>query len=290
LTSSIILTNEKEAQAQDATTLQSKFIMTTDISLFGNYLTYNAENKSYDLEVKWPIENHHQWNKLKYYLDHLPQNQDLHNPLIDRNKEVIIFIENNPDQISGEDMYFSENGSILRVKRTPQDVIYSGADDFYKFLKNQMEENGQTYSATKKDININAPGLVIIFRGNTTLTNPSWIVTDKDGLKVYLTRMFDIMNKEENIHTGLITSTDIEETFDRLNTFMIYTNIKGMETKLISVNEYGRLRSTKIKLEGISYKDDRNFFSVVKRQALDELSQKQSDIQTRENIDKQNDF
>lgn len=263
------LMSPSAANAQDASTIQSKFIMTTDVSLFGNYLTYNPERQAYDLTVKWPVENHQQWIKMKEYFQFLPQSNDLYNPVIMSDSEVIIFIENNPDQISGEDVYFSAAKKILRVKRTPIDANYKNTKDLYAFLQRQMQNNDRTYSATEKNININEPGLVIIFRGNTTLTNPSWVVKAPEEIERYMKQIEDITENKENTVLKLENLTS-QNSFDRLNTFMIYTNLPGVDTKLVSVNEFGRMRTTRIRLEGICYEDERNFFRTFQAQAKDE--------------------
>jgi len=257
------------AVAQGASTMQSKFIMTTDVSLFGNYLTFNPERQAYDLAVKWPVENHQQWIKMKEYFQFLPKSDDLYNPVIMSDPEVIIFIENNPDQISGEDVYFSAAKKILRVKRTPIDANYKNTKGLYEFLTRQMQNNDRTYSATEKNININEPGLVIIFRGNTTLTNPSWVVKDPEEIEIYMKKIEEITENKDNAVLQFENITS-QNSFDRLNTFMIYTNLPGVETKLVSVNEFGRMRTTRIKLEGICYEDERNFFKTFLAQAKDE--------------------
>ncbi|MDY0028790.1 MAG: hypothetical protein RBR86_02485 [Pseudobdellovibrionaceae bacterium] len=263
------LTSLSSAMAQDASTIQSKFIMTTDISLYGNYLTYNPQKDAYDLGVKWPVENHLQWKKMKEYFEILPKSNDLYNPVIMKDPEVIIFIENNPDQISGEDVYFSAAKKILRVKRTPIDSNYKNTKDLYDFFKRQMQSNNRTYSSTEKNININEQGLVVIFRGNTTLTNPSWVVTDPEEIEIYMQQIQSVISKKDNAVIGFELPTE-ENSFDNLNTFMVYTNLNGTDTKLISINEFGRMRSTRIRLDGYSYEDERDFFKTFLAQAHDE--------------------
>ena len=141
------------AWAADAESLQNKFIMTTDISVYGNYLTLAPEDGAeYKLEAQWPVEQKYQWRKFLENLELLPKIEKLRNPVVEKDPEVIIFVQNNPDQISGEDIYLSADSNILRISRLAVDTLYLDKNkNFYKFLKMQADKNDAAYSKSEND-------------------------------------------------------------------------------------------------------------------------------------------
>ncbi|HRK97446.1 MAG: hypothetical protein KDJ26_05800 [Alphaproteobacteria bacterium] len=260
--------------------------MTTDISVYGNYLTLAPEDGAeYKLEAQWPVEQKYQWRKFLENLELLPKIEKLRNPVVEKDPEVIIFVQNNPDQISGEDIYLSADSNILRISRLAVDTLYLDKNkNFYKFLKMQADKNDAAYSKSENDktkeeeaenIPLNKLGLVVIFRGGATLTSPIWHISDPQTIDDYLKMYETVKNNSDPQDMGPLPRSKQGDknrdlrSFDTLNTFMIYTNYPGAKSRLISVNEYGYVRSTRIQLNAVEYTDNKNFFRTFLFQAKD---------------------
>jgi len=257
--------------AQASSSLQSNFVVSTGITITGNYLVLNQDTQNYELDTQWPVDQKYQWQRVLHSFESLPVEPILYNPIIEKDPEVIIFVQNNPDQISGEDVYMSGHGTILRVQRKAVDrIFYDEKHNFFDFLNDQLLYNKSVARKTdSSDIMINTPGLVIIYRGSTTLENPSWVVSDPEEIEKYtlfLSTFIDVRAPKNKF-----TYVESDQTnFDGLNTFMIYTNYEGASSKLLCINEYGYMRSTRIDLFAKSYVDKMRFFKTFLAQALDE--------------------
>ncbi|MDD3021347.1 MAG: hypothetical protein PHX61_10305 [Alphaproteobacteria bacterium] len=279
------------AHAQTSSSLQNNFVVSTDITITGNYLVLKDDKQDYDLDTQWPVDQKYQWQRVLYSFERLPVEPTLYNPIIEKDPEVIIFVQNNPDQISGEDVYMSGHGTILRVQRKAVDrVFYDEKHTFFDFLNDQLLYNKSvTQKTDSSDIMINTPGLVIIYRGSTALENPSWVVSDPKEIEKYtlfLSTFIDVRAPQNRF-----TYVESDETnFDGLDTFMIYTNYKGASSKLLCINEHGYMRSTRIELFARSYVDKMHFFKTFLAQALDEKAMYNESDEKRKQRELMHDF
>lgn len=263
---------EKKKKETGANELQREYVPTTDSQIFGNLLHFNpkkGEGGDYDLEVKWPLENNPQWYGLLDRMNSMEKLESIKNPVTQKDENVILLIENNTDNISGSDIYISDKGYILRVVRKPVDFYHSTPKRLYGFLDSEMRVLGSDYAVDTKKISTSQDGIVVVFKGNSMLSNPTWVIDDKESLAIYKKFIQDIVKPPPGVSSDPGSITEEERNFDVMESFILYLNYPDAPAKMAILKKSGLIRFTKIKLEATCVKDEAKFYQIFERQAID---------------------
>ncbi|HNQ92668.1 MAG TPA: hypothetical protein PKI93_07030 [Alphaproteobacteria bacterium] len=238
-----------------------------DTSVTGTLLTLDPSTSQYKIRAQWPITRMTQWIKVLNSFKTTPE-QEFYNPVLAKDPSVVTFVQTNPDQISGETVYLSEHGTILRVKKTPVDTNLEKAAEFYKFLNKEIDNNNAEYSTEHKALNLNNNGIVVVYRGSSTLGNPTWEVTDQEKVNLYLSyisKLKAIPVKRSQAQT----MSKMDDDFTGLNVFLVYTNYPGAYGKMLIITKDGRARWTKILQTVHTYPDTEHFYEAFREQAYE---------------------
>lgn len=254
--------------AQSSNSPAPSFEVTTDVNVLGNYLKLDDSTKQYELVVQWPINSMSQWSSVLSGIRSSPRTKDLYNPVLEKDPSVIIFTQNNPDQISGEDVFISDQGHILQIRRMPRDLYFNGGNGLYNFLVEEIERNKAGYSGTMSKTPVHDEGIVVIYRGNTTLFNPTWKVQNAAVIETYTKYISDIIEYSRRLRAHKYDDPG-NNIFDSLDSFMLYSNYPDAPGKLLVVSRNGKVRITNIELNAKSYMDKNHYFEKFKTQAED---------------------
>lgn len=282
LTAGIVLSGQclwvPPSMAQDkkhvtgANELQRDFVPTERSTVFGNLLRFNPDkgpNGDYDVDIKWPLENNPQWYGLLNRMDEMNKIADIKNPIAQKDPNVILLVENNADSISGSDIYISDQGYILRVVRKPVDFYHSTPKRFYDFLDAEMKALGSDYAVEEKKVQTKQPGIVVVYMGNSMLSNPTWVINDAQSLAIYQKFIQDIVAPPPGTSTNPGSLTEEEKNFDTMGNFILYLNYPDAPARMAILKKSGLIRFTKIKLEATCIKDEAKLYQIFEQQAID---------------------
>lgn len=258
-----------------------------DIKLAGSLLEIDKATDKYKIKVQWDVTNLSQWTRVLESFKTLPEAEEFYNPILVKDPEVITIVQTNPDHISGETAYFSKQGFILRIERTPVDIHFKKAGDFYSFLTDEIRNNDAEFTPEKKNIPVDEAEIVVVFRGNTSLGNPSWTIKDPERVDLYkqfIAQMTPVKTTKNMLRS--FSSQDVD--FNQLNTFLVYTNFPGAQGKMIIVHEDGVARWTKISQTAHCYLDEKKFYDsflafaheVIKNNEESEKKKRQGNLET----------
>ncbi|HAJ90505.1 MAG TPA: hypothetical protein DCM27_05780 [Rhodospirillaceae bacterium] len=232
------------------------------------YVAKDSTNMKYDDKIQWEVTSLAEWSKFMDTLQTMPKDERKDNPMSLRQREVIHFNVAYPDQKSGHDIFISEAG-IQQFSRMPLDIYYDPFPAFKEFLETELSMN-PGYDATNGNVDINAPGIVVIYRGSLHLKNPYWVIkpSETKGMQRYktyinsLTPNPTIKSDSENISNSL---------YDNEGTFLLYLNYPDAPQQILVIGTNSTTRGTKIEQQYFYYKDELSFFSMFKKQAEDNL-------------------
>lgn len=245
-----------------------------DMKISGHfYVAKDAKNEEYTDEIQWEVTSTGEWSKFLEDLKTLPKDleKDLekNNPMGLKQPEVIHFKIENSDLKTGSDVFISQAG-IQQFSKTPTDVYFRISGYFRDFLDTELSLNS-SYDKATEDIDINQPGIVIVYRGSKNLKNPSWVINPKD--KIVLETYDRIIR---NLREATIWSSEQMETMRKAvegeDTFILYLNYKDAPFDILVMGNDTTSRGTKVKSEYNYYQDSVGYFSRFKRQAEDSLN------------------
>ncbi len=232
------------------------------------YFAKDSSNTKYSDLIQWEVTNTTEWSKFMDSLKTMPKDVEKNNPMGLRQPEVIHFNVINLDQKSGHDIFISKAG-IQQFSKMPLDFYYSPSKTLREFLETELKMN-PGYDATTDTIDINTPGIVVIYHGSSQLKNPFWII--KLSEKTVMQRYKTFINSLER---GAFNPNDNWVVDDRLyedaGTFQLYLNYPDAPQQIMVVGTDNSVRGTKIEQKYYFYKDEFGFFSMFKRQAEDNL-------------------
>lgn len=240
-----------------------------DMEITGHfYVAKDVENKEYTDVIQWKITNTGEWSKFLENLKTLPKDIEKENPMSLRQPEVIHFNIENSDKRTGSNIFISQAG-IQQFSKTPTDVYFRISGHFRDFLETELKLNS-SYDKMKEDIDINQPGIVIIYRGSKDLINPSWVIKPKDKivLETYDRIIRNLREATIFSHEQLVTMSKPMEGED---TFILYLNYKDAPFDMLVMGVDTTSRGTKVVSEYNYYQDTAGYFSIFKRQAEDSL-------------------
>lgn len=284
---------DKKKQETGANELQREFVPTEKGQIYGNLLRFNAQKGQggdYDLDTKWPLENNPQWYGLLDRIDEMTKLDKVKNPIAQKDPNVVLLVENNSDGISGSDIYISDQGYILRVLRKPVDFFHSTPKRLYEFLDSEMQVLGGGYSAEIKKVSTSQNGIVVVFLGNSMLSNPTWVINDPDSLKIYKKFINDIISPPPGVSTDPGGLTEDDRNFDAMGSFVMYLNYPDAPAKIAILKKTGLIRFTKIKLEATCVKDEAKFFRIFEQQAIDAKDMAADSNRKRELLERDSQF
>jgi hypothetical protein len=248
-----------------------------DMKITGHfYVAQDAENKEYTNVIQWEITNTGEWSKFLENLKTLPKDTEKYNitdmkkenPMGLRQPEVIHFNIVNSDLRTGSNIFISQAG-IQQFSKTPTDVYFRISGHFRDFLETELKLNS-SYDKAKEDIDINQPGIVVIYQGSKDFRNPSWVIEPKD--KIVLETYDRIIR---NLREATIFSYEQLETMAKPmegeDTFILYLNYKDAPFDIFVMGKDTTSRGTKVVSEQNYYQDTAGYFSIFKRQAEDSL-------------------
>lgn len=263
---------DRNKQETGANELQREFVPTKKSQIYGNLLRFNpqkGQSGDYDLDTKWPLENNPQWYGLLDRLGEMEKMETAKNPIAQKDPNVILLVENNADGISGSDIYISDQGYILRILRKPVDFYHSTPKRLYEFLDSEMQVLGGGYSAEAKKVSTSQDGIVVVYLGNSMLSNPSWVINDPNSLKIYKKFIDDIISPPPGVSTNPGGLTEDDRNFDVMGSFVLYLNYPDAPAKIAILKKSGLMRFTKIKLEATCVRDEIRLYKTFEQQALD---------------------
>ena len=248
----------------------SQSYATDNSKIVGHY--YVAKDKDYTKytdKVQWEVTSIPEWTKFLVNLKTMPQDLEKNNPMGLRQPEVIHFNVSNSDRKSGHDIFISKAG-IQQFSRMPMDYYYDALPDFREFLESELALN-PGYDAASVDININEPGIVVIFRGSNQLSNPHWTIKLSD--KIIMDRYKGYINtmRQDAANKKMVVDMKDDTIFDEQGSFILYLNYPDAPQQFLTVSASGRIRGTRIEQRYYYYKDSIGYFSMFKRQAEDNL-------------------
>lgn len=232
------------------------------------YVAKDSTYTKYNDVIQWEVTSTSQWSKFMDSLKTMPKDIEKNNPMGLRQPEIIHFNVANIDQKSGHDIFISQAG-IQQFSRMPSDIYYSYAPKFKEFLENELKIN-PGYDTTTGKVDINTPGIVVIYRGSSQLKNPCWVIklSDKGVLQQYQSFI-------NGLHPSSLNGTSDQSNDDHLyeeeGTFQMYLNYPDAPQQIMVVGTNNSVRGTKIEQKYFYYKDEFGFFSMFKRQAEDNL-------------------
>lgn len=234
----------------------------------GHYYLPNPEKPGRLIsKVDWKITNVSEWMSFVKKLQDLSKSDTIDDTTPTMKQSPIIHISQvNPDRISGNDIYLTEEG-IRQFARMPTDVYQYKDTSLRKFLEKEMDANSG-YAQEEGTIDLNAIGIIVIYRGSEILNNPNWHVTDVRDFKRYAA----FIDKLKPLPKGETLRMELKKTtYDDLGAFIMYLNYPGAPYQILSVNPSGGVRGTKVDNLKFFYEDERNYYDVFKKQAEDIL-------------------
>lgn len=233
------------------------------------YVAKDQTRASYDDKIQWEVTSLDEWSKFMSNLKTMPKDAEKDNPLKLKQGEIIHFNVANSDQKSGHDIYISKAG-IQQFSNMPFDVFYSRAAPFKEFLETELSMNSSYDTTTKPDVDINAPGIVVIYKGSSQLKNPYWVITPSEDKVIQRYKTY--ISSLTPMTAGGEKTTEFDNTpFEAEGVFQIYLNYPDAAQQILVVAPNDMARGTKIEKQYFSYKDEAGFFSMFKRQAEDNL-------------------
>lgn len=235
------------------------------------YVAKDTTNMKYSDEIQWEVTSLSEWSKFMESLKKMPKDVEKNNPMGLRQPEIIHFNVANADKKSGHDIFISKAG-IQQFSRMPMDVYYKPSPTFKEFLETELSMN-PGYDSTIGQVDVNAPGIVVIYRGSSQLKNPYWVIktTDERILQRYKTYIKSLEQafSASDIENGW---AGVDDTlYDSSNTFLMYLNYPKAPQQILAIGTDGSVRGTKVQQQYYYYKDELGFFSMFKRQAEDNL-------------------
>lgn len=244
-----------------------------DMEITGHY--YVANNDSYTKytdKIQWKVTNIPEWSKFLVNLKKMPKDLEKDNPMSLKQPEVIHFNVVNSDKKTGHDIFISQAG-IQQFSKMPLDSYFDEASEFREFLETELSFN-PGYDKVTGEIDINQPGIVVIFRGSSDLKNPYWIVNPSDK-KVIERYKYFVKNLKKTSNDSNILSEDLlairNDVIDAENNFIIYFNLDDTPFDFLVVASNGEARGTKVASKYYYFQDTAGYFSIFKRQAEDNL-------------------
>lgn len=237
--------------------------------VIGHYYVANDSNKTkYTDEIQWQVTSLVEWSKFMDNLRTMPKDTEKNNPLGLKQQEIIHFNVANADQKSGHDIFISKAG-IQQFSRMPFDIYYAASPTFKEFLETELSMNSG-YDATNGKVDINTPGIVVIYRGSVQLRNPYWIIkpSEEKVIQRYKTYISSLKPSVSNKETEWVVDNRL---YENEGTFQIYLNYPNAPQQILVIGTNDTVRGTKIEQQYFYYKDDAGFFSMFKRQAEDNL-------------------
>jgi hypothetical protein len=232
------------------------------------YVAKDNTNMKYDDRVQWEVTSLSEWAKFMNNLKTMPKDNEKDNPMGLRQPEVIHFNVTNPDQKSGHDIFISQAG-VQQFSRMPLDMYYEQTPLFREFLETELSMN-PGYDTTNGKVDINTPGIVVIYHGSTQLKNPYWVIKLSEvrvmqRYKTYITSL------KPNITANNGTMNIDNSLYDNEGTFQMYLNYPDAPQQILVVGADTSIRGTKIEQKYFYYKDMAGYFSMFKRQAEDNI-------------------
>lgn len=239
--------------------------------IIGHY--YVAKDQSftkYEDKVQWEVTSIPEWTKFLSNLKTMPTDLEKNNPMGLRQPEVIHFNVLNDDRKSGHDIFISKAG-IQQFSKMPIDTYYDRMADFKEFLESELSLN-PGYDAASATINIDEPGIVVIYRGSNQLSNPHWTVklSEKPVMERYKSYINRLAAPRVIAKSILVTKDD--SIYDDDGSFILYLNYSGAPQQYLIVSPQNGIRGTHIEQRYFYYKDALGYFSMFKRQAEDNLN------------------
>lgn len=231
------------------------------------YVAKDATNMKYNDLIEWEVTSYPEWSKFLDNLNTMPQDEEKNNPMGLRQPEIIYFSVKNQDQRSGHDIFISQAG-IQQFSKMPLDAYYEQDISFQKFLDTERSIN-PGYDSMTENVDVNTPGIVVIFRGSSHLKNPYWVIKLSDIS--LLQRYKDFIQTLKPISTKWLTFFAPATDFDNDGSFILYLNYPNAPQQMLVVSPNGNIRGTKIEQKYSYYKDVYGYFLMFKRQAEDNL-------------------
>jgi len=240
-----------------------------DMEITGHYyVARDAEFTKYTDKIQWKVTNLPEWFKFLVNLKKMPKDLEKNNPMGLKQPEVIHFNVVNSDQKTGHDIFISKAG-IQQFSEMPIDNYFDGVVQFREFLETELSFNSG-YDKVIGQIDINQPGIVVIFRGSADLKNPFWVVDPSDK-KVIERYKYFIKNFKKSVYTTPDFLAIRDDSLDAENTFIVYLNFTDAPYDFLVVAPDGTTRGTKVGSQYYYFKDMAGYFSMFKRQAEDNL-------------------
>jgi|GEM_PF-3100926 len=232
------------------------------------YVAKDEKNTNYYEKIQWGITSIPEWTKFIDSLVVLPKDDEKNNPMGLMQPEIIHFNVMNSDLLSGDDIFISKAG-IQHFARVQKNKHFPLSPDFREFLELELDAN-PTYDKIVKEVDINEPGIVVVFRGSSQLKNPSWVIKESNTtvFKKYVSFIDALLSIPDDINGNLIIN---DALFDEKGTYIIYLNYSGAPFDVLSVSRFSQVRGTKIDNQYFYYKDEIGYFSMFKRQANDNM-------------------
>jgi len=244
------------------------------MKIIGHYYVAKDNNfDKYDDKIQWEVTSLPEWTKFLVNLKTMPKDEEKNNPMGLKQPEVIHFNVSNSDKKSGHDIFISKAG-IQQFSRMPLDRYFASSLEFKEFLDTELSMN-PGYDTTSGEVDINTPGIVVIYRGSQQLKNPYWIIpiTDKKVIERYKTYIKSL--KPGAVYESSSTSQtgySVDETpFESEGTYILYLNYPDSTQQFMVVGIDGQVRGTNIQQKYYYFKDAMGYFSMFKRQAEDNL-------------------
>ena len=240
-----------------------------DMKITGHYYVANDKTfEKYTDKIQWEITNISEWSKFLTNLKTMPKDLEKNNPMGLKQPELIHFKVSNTDLKTGHDIFISKAG-IQQFSKMPVDTYFNYDASFREFLDTELTLN-PGYDQVVGEININQPGIVVVYRGSKNLKNPYWVINPSDTKVIERYKHF-IKNLKKIPVVSQEQLSLRNESLDEENTFIVYLNYNEAPFDFLIMSSDSTSRSTKVSSEYFYYKDTYGYFTIFKRQAEDNI-------------------
>lgn len=235
------------------------------------YYRLDPENPGkYRKLVTWQINNESEWvgftGKVRSSsIAEIP----IENPMNGKS-DVIHLSRKASDMITREDYYITKNGIAYIANKAVDSYSYV-PKGFRAFLDRELREHND-YDKEKR-VDINSPGLVVMYNASKELNNPTWILTTKEELTPYL----KFIKEHRPMESSAIEMQVQNGGYDLLSSYIIYMNIPFAPARFITVQYDEAVRMTKVTPIQATYVDEYSYYTHYMKVAQDVLISEQTE-------------
>ncbi len=226
----------------------------------------DAAGTGFKERYRWRFNRTDDWRRFEFIMSKMPEKPKAEvSPFVTKPKELVVLTVKDPNGITGKDYYISANGIMVTALKS-HDSFYLDDNNFFVFLKEQVLKKSSFESYPGEKFTQNEPGLVVRYRINATLSNPSWLINEQKDVNTYDSFMRDLTEYQSRITSKMAA----DKTFEKIGNFVILLNYPGAPARFATVGGNG-IRLSQTYVEDTFLADERNYFRYFRNMAQESM-------------------